>query len=180
MPSWELPWLGKTSAVARRGVSKTRCASLWQSRCMKEIWNVVQAVLLTGNIWPMTDQGSWWIKGLPYKGLSYTVMQRALSGLNSICHSNRTTLMWSSTVTWRETLRTPCIFLASLSDFPVRDDFSAAWPVLGGLSLLQPQAVHLFLYLPYMTYVSKQSSLGSSLTCICSVSRIDGIYSSLI
>lgn len=71
-------------------------------------------------------------------------------------------------------------FPAGLTEFPDRADFSAAWPILGGLSLLQPQAVHLFLYLHYVTYVSKQNKLGPSLKCLCSLSRIGGIYSSSI
>lgn len=142
--SWELPWLGKVSAVARRAVSKTRRASPWQSNCMKEMWNLIQAVLLTGNVWSMTDQGPWWIRGL---WLSYTAVQE---------HSQD----WTQYATqigqhWCDPALLPGgkpwehLAFSSRPDFPDRDDFSAAWPILGGLSLLQPQAVHLFLYLHY-------------------------------
>lgn len=77
--SRELPRLGKASAVARRAVSKARCASPWQSSCMKEMWNLIQAFwirfFLTGNVWSMTDQGPWRITLWDRLWLSHTTVQ---------------------------------------------------------------------------------------------------------
>lgn len=149
LPSWELPWLGKASAAARRGVSKTRCASPWQSSCMKEMWNVITSQEMSGP-WLIKDQGQWMDQGtVAVRHCS----ARALSGLNSTCHSNRRTtdvIQLPGGKPWEHPA-----FSSRLTDFPVGADFSAAWPILGGLSLLQPQAVHLFLYLHRITYVSK-------------------------
>lgn len=50
-------------------------------------------------------------------------------------------------------------FLAGLTDFPVRADFSAAWQILGGISLLHPQASILVFTLYDLCQQTKQPGL---------------------
>lgn len=150
---------GGVSAVARRAGSKTRWAPPWQRSC---VWRRCETsptlYYVTASVWSMRDRGR-----SRDHGYLYTAVQERSQDPTQMPKSQ-----WDNTDVIQlyyqeENLEHTLHFPAGLTDFPVRADFSAAWPVLGGLCLLQPHIVYLFLYLHYRTRVRQQNSLSSFL-----------------
>lgn len=96
---------GAVSAIASRAGSRTRCAPPWQRTCVWRCETSPVLCLVTARVWSMGDCDQ-----SRDHGCLYTAMEEHPQDRTQSQRLAGTTLMWSSSITWRETLNTSCIF----------------------------------------------------------------------